>query len=77
MEEDLFGDRCEFWKNIYEQFYQVNIFSEQTVPTKNNPPQLLKFKSEMEGRMMEEKEEGLLMEEEVYEFPEEGKTIVV
>ena len=25
---------------------------------------------------MEEKEEGLLMEEEVYEFPEEGKTIV-
>ncbi len=24
--EDLFGDRCEFWKNIYEQFYQVNIF---------------------------------------------------
>ena len=31
----------------------------------------------MEGRMMEEEEEGLLMEEEVYEFPEEGKTIVV
>ena len=34
--EDLFGDRCEFWKNIYEQFYQVNIFSGQAVPTKNN-----------------------------------------
>ena len=43
---------------------------------KKYSPQLLKFKAEMEGRMMEEEEEGLLMEEEVYEFPE-GKTIVV